>query len=101
VQVTALSISGGFGRTAGGAAGRLLKRGLVHAVASDAHDPEHRHARLDEAYGIVRSRYGEEEADLLFTHNPQAIIEGMPLPGGKQAPEGAAKRWWQYWRQSG
>src|ERR1039458_6982837 len=102
VQVTALSISGGFGRRAHGAAGRLLERGLVHVVASDAHDPEHRHARLDEAYGIVRSRYGEEEADMLFTDNPLAIIEGIPLTGGKQMPQGAApKRWWQYWRESG
>jgi protein-tyrosine phosphatase len=79
VQVTALSISGGFGRTAGSAAGQLLEQGLVHVVASDAHDPEHRHARLDEAYGIVRSRYGAEEADILFTHNPQAIVEGAGL----------------------
>jgi protein-tyrosine phosphatase len=99
VQVTALSISGGFGRTARGAAGRLLERGLVHVVASDAHDPEHRHARLDQAYGIVRSRYGEEEADILFTHNPQAIIEGVQLAGGKQIREETArKRWWPFWR---
>jgi protein-tyrosine phosphatase len=102
VQVTALSISGGFGRTACGAAGRLLERGLVHVVASDAHDPEHRHARLDQAYGIVRSRYGEEEADILFTHNPQAIIEGVQLAGGKQIrQEAAGKPWWRFWRASG
>ena len=101
VQVTALSISGGFGRKAGGTASRLLARGLVHVVASDAHDPEHRHPRLDEAYGIVRSRYGEEEADTLFTHNPQAIIDGVPLAGGKQIREnGVVKYWWQFWRRS-
>jgi protein-tyrosine phosphatase len=101
VQVTALSISGGFGRKAHGAVGRLLERGLVHVVASDAHDPEHRHARLDEAYGIVRSRYGEEEADILFTRNPQAIIDGAQLAGGKQTREyTAAKHWWQFWRGS-
>lgn len=102
VQVTALSISGGFGRTAFRAAGRLLERGLVHVVASDAHDPEHRHPRLDEAYGIVRSRYGDEEADILFTHNPQAIIEGVQLTGGKRIREGGLrKRWWQFWSASG
>ena len=44
VQVTALSISGGFGRTACAAVGRLLDQGLVHVVASDAHDPQYRHA---------------------------------------------------------
>jgi protein-tyrosine phosphatase len=101
IQVTALSITGGFGGTARGAASHLLKRGLVHVVASDAHDPEHRHARLNEAYGIVKSRYGEEEADILFTHNPRAIIEGVPLTGGRQTREEAANRWWQFWRASG
>jgi protein-tyrosine phosphatase len=100
VQVTALSISGGFGRHACSAAGRLLERGLVHVVASDAHDPEYRHARLDEAYRIVKARYGEEEADILFTHNPQAIIDGINLAGGKQTREDAAKQWWQFWRES-
>jgi protein-tyrosine phosphatase len=102
VQVTALSIASGFGRTAHRAADRLLEQGLVHVVASDAHDPEHRHARLDEAYGMVRARYGEEEAEILFTHNPQAIIEGVPLAGGKQTRErGARGRWWQFWRTAG
>jgi protein-tyrosine phosphatase len=101
VQVTALSICGGFGRTAGSVAGQLLEKGLVHVVASDAHDPEHRHARLDQAFGIVRSRYGEEDADIMFTHNPQAIIDGAQLPGGKQIhEEGARKLWWQFWRAS-
>jgi protein-tyrosine phosphatase len=99
VQVTALSISGGFGRQACGAASRLLERGLVHVVASDAHDPDHRHARLDEAYGIVRSRYGDEEADALFTHNPQVIVDGGQLAGGKEIRD-SAKHWWQFWRAS-
>ena len=102
VQVTALSISGGFGRTACLTARRLLERGLVHVVASDAHDPEYRHTRLDAAYASVRSRYGEEEADILFTQNPQAIIEGAQLVGGKRIHQDAAsKHWWQFWRASG
>ena len=101
VQVTALSISSGFGRTAYLAARRLLERGLVHVVASDAHDPEYRHARLDAAYAVVRTRYGEEEADILFTQNPQAIIDGAQLVGGRRIREDAAsKHWWQFWRAS-
>jgi len=99
VQVTARSICGGFGRAASRATNRLLERGMVHVVASDAHDPEHRHARLDAAYGIVQSRFGKEEADILFTHNPQAIIEGIQLSGGKQIRDpGETQRWWQFWR---
>jgi protein-tyrosine phosphatase len=102
VQVTALSISGGFGRTARAVVSRLLERGLVHVVASDAHDPQHRHARLDEACGIVRQRYGEDEADALFTFNPQTILNGGQLAGGRQTcPDTAGKHWWQFWRAAG
>jgi hypothetical protein len=46
------------------------------------------------------SRHGEEEADILFTHNPQAIIDGGQLAGGKQIREDAGKHWWQFWRAS-
>ena len=102
VQVTALSITGGFGRTACAAVGRLLDHGLVHVVASDAHDPQHRHARLDEARRLVGSRYGEEHADTLFTLNPQAILNGGQLAGGKQVPPDTASRhWWRFWRAAG
>lgn len=99
VQVTALSIAGGFGRTALGAVEKLLHAGLVHVVASDAHDPDYRHTRLDEACRIVSLRYGEEAADSLFTLNPQAIIDGIPLAGGKQMYEEAVpKHWWHFWQ---
>jgi protein-tyrosine phosphatase len=98
VQLTARSICGGFGKTAASVSIQLLKRGIVHAVASDAHDPEHRHARLDEAYGMIKSRFGKDDANLLFTQNPQAIIEGRPLSGANQG-EGpsVARPWWQFW----
>ncbi len=101
VQVTARSICGGFGKTAGKAVERLLEGGMVHVVASDAHDPVYRHARLDEAYRIVKSRFGEEDADGLFTHNPQAIIEGVQLSGGRQTHDSAPPPWWQFWRVAG
>jgi protein-tyrosine phosphatase len=96
VQVTALSISGGFGRSAKSAVHKLLARGLVHLVASDAHDPRYRHPRLDEAYTVVQSRYGEDAAALLFDDNPHAVVEGLPLPGGKQVLREPAKKWWRF-----
>lgn len=96
VQLTALSITGGFGRSAKSAAEELLARGLVHVVASDAHDPRHRHPCLDEAYAAVRSRCGEDAAELLFRENPHAVVDGLPLPGGKQVLAELAERWWQF-----
>lgn len=98
VQVTASSITGGFGPTARVTSARLLERGLVHVVASDAHDAVHRPPRLDEAYRALRSRYGEDSAEILLTDNPRAIIEGRPLAGGRQVSWKSPVRWWQFWK---
>ena len=98
VQVTALSVTGGFGGSATTACNRLLSRGLVHVVASDAHDPVHRNTRLDKARDVVRARYGDEAAEILFTENPRDIVEGYNVPGGKQNFAGAPKSWWEFWK---
>jgi len=98
VQVTALSVTGGFGGVAGAACNKLLNRGLVHVVASDAHDPKHRSPSLDKARKTIRSRYGDDAAEMLFTENPRNIIEGLPVVGGKQPCLEEPKRWWQFWK---
>ena len=98
VQVTALSVTAGFGSAATAACHRLLSRGLVHVVASDAHDPKHRSTRLDKARETVRARYGEEAAEMLFTENPRDILQGLPVTGGRQEFLGAPKSWWQFWK---
>jgi protein-tyrosine phosphatase len=99
VQVTALSVTGGFGGAAGAACNKLLDRGMVHVVASDAHDPEHRSPNLDKAHKAIRSRYGDDAAEILFTENPRSIIEGLPVAGGKQPCLAGPKRWWQFWKE--
>jgi protein-tyrosine phosphatase len=98
VQVTALSVTGGFGSSATSACNKLLDRGLVHVIASDAHDPKHRSPNLDKARKTILSRYGDDAAEILFTENPRNIIEGLPVAGGKQACLEAPKRWWKFWR---
>ncbi|MGB7758862.1 MAG: CpsB/CapC family capsule biosynthesis tyrosine phosphatase [Bryobacteraceae bacterium] len=97
-QVTALSIVGGFGGSAKAASMRLLRRGLVHIVASDTHDPVCRHPRLDEAYRIVRSRCDEDTAEILFTDNPRAVVDGHSLAGGKMCPWQPETQWYQFWK---
>jgi protein-tyrosine phosphatase len=98
VQVTALSVTAGFGSAATTACHRLLSRGLVHVVASDAHDPKHRNTRLDKARAVVCDRYGEDAAEVLFTENPRNILRGAPVIGGRQKFLGAQKSWWQFWK---
>src|SRR5206468_2332524 len=76
VQVTALSVMGGFGKRASASAEHFFDEGLVHVIASDAHDPVHRHTRLDGAFETVSGRYGKEMAQMLFIDNPGKIIRG-------------------------
>jgi protein-tyrosine phosphatase len=76
VQITAQSITGAFGSGARLAASDFLRRGLVHLVASDAHDPTHRPPTLKEARRCVEDRFGAPAADLLFKENPAAILAG-------------------------
>jgi protein-tyrosine phosphatase len=97
LQVTAQSLLGRFGAEAREVAHRLMKRGMVHFIASDAHDPEDRTPRLDLAYNHVAARYGRERAELLFVQNPRAVIEGEPLP--EQPPPDAVpeRKWFKFW----
>lgn len=86
VQVTAQSITGGFGRRAKQAAELLLDANAVHFVASDAHNVTTRPLRLRPAFDAVREGYGQDVAEALFESNPRAAVESraleyIPAPG--------------------
>jgi protein-tyrosine phosphatase len=95
VQVTALSVLGGFGKKAGAAAHKLLSDGMVHVIASDAHDPVHRHPKLDEAFRAIGEQYGEGVANLLFEENPGKIIRGQ-FVSNEKFPVERRKKWWPF-----
>jgi protein-tyrosine phosphatase len=95
VQVTALSVLGGFGKKAGAAAHKLLSDGMVHVIASDAHDPVHRHPKLDEAFQAVGEQYGSGVADLLFQENPAKIIRGQ-FVSNEKFPVERRRKWWPF-----
>ena len=78
-QVTAHSVSGRFGPECRALTHRLLKAGLVHVVASDAHDLVRRPTPLAAAREAVVEAYGEAEAQRLFEEGPRAILEGRDL----------------------
>jgi protein-tyrosine phosphatase len=96
VQVTALSVLGGFGKSAETTAHQYLSQGMVHFIASDAHDPVRRHPRLDETFAAIEERWDRDLAELLLVHNPGKVIRGEYIEEGKVAM--AAKRpWWRVW----
>jgi protein-tyrosine phosphatase len=80
VQVTGGSLTGDFGPRAQQDALRWIEKGLVHFVASDAHNTRRRSLKLRAAYQVVRERFGEGKAQALFVENPMAAFEGRDLP---------------------
>lgn len=79
-QITAGSLTGAFGPAARHASDEFLSRGLVHFVATDAHDPNKRPPRVREAVDVLRTRVAPHVVDALTRSNPQAVLENRPLP---------------------
>lgn len=98
IQVTAQSLYGGFGRRAAEFSRTLLDRRLVHFLASDAHDCEHRPPRLDLAHAWVKEHYGEEWAEALCVTNPKATLTGESLGPMEDASISESRKWYQIWR---
>lgn len=79
VQITAQSITGDFGESIAKASHDLLRKSLVHVVASDAHRVEGRSPNLKTAYRMISSSFDMEAANLLFKDNPKKLIIGDEL----------------------
>ncbi len=96
IQVTAGAFLGRFGSTAQRMVLDLLRAGLVHVVASDAHNLSSRPPHLREAFARVSEVAGAATAGLLFQENPRNIIEG----GACQPPEPVARKpRWSFFRR--
>jgi protein-tyrosine phosphatase len=95
MQVTAQSLMGRFGRTAKACAHELIGRGLVHFLASDAHDTRWRTTALDEARQYVDRRFGPEAGLRLFDENPRAALAGVPLTAVPLPIR--RKPWYAFW----
>jgi protein-tyrosine phosphatase len=77
IQVTAMSVTGGFGMAAKQSAERLLKRRMCHIIASDAHSASARPPVLSRAVDDAAEILGSfEEAQRMVTHVPAAILAG-------------------------
>ena len=98
-SVNAGSMAGQFGRRVREFAVHMFREGLVHNVASDAHDDEVRRAEL--AWGFARLEDelpGMAEQAPWFTDlAPGAIVVGAPLPAAPEPP--AQRRSWMRMRR--
>jgi len=76
VQVTAGSLTGAFGARAEACGLGLLRRGMAHLVATDAHNTGRRPPRLSEARAVVERELGPAEARAVFEERPARLLEG-------------------------
>ncbi len=89
VQVTAMSLTHRSGHFSFDSASQMLEAGMVHFVASDAHDTRFRPPGLSQAFRRVAETLGEAPAQELFVTNPRAVLENRPLnePAAPAVPQ--------------
>jgi protein-tyrosine phosphatase len=90
-QITAGSLTGVFGPVAQKNSLDWIRDGLIHFVASDAHNTGRRPLRLQPAYDEIVDEFGQEKARALFLENPLAAFEGRELPHVPEVEEEAPK----------
>lgn len=86
LQITAGSLTGAFGRQPKYWAERLLAEGLVHLIASDAHDIERRPPNMGQGREYAAKRVGEAEAEHMVTTRPMGVLANEP-PSDLPAPQ--------------
>jgi protein-tyrosine phosphatase len=98
VQVTAASLVGRFGRTVRKYALGLLDAGLIHVVASDAHDAHDRGPELVEAVeeAVRHARLPAGATRFLTEEAPRALLDDAPVP---PFPAGRRRRRWPWARR--
>jgi len=87
MQLTAASVTGAFGKNARYWAERMLDEGLVHILASDAHDVHRRIPNLSRGRDAAAKRLGDVEARHLVITRPWGILSDE-LPNAMPAPPG-------------
>lgn len=94
VQITAMSVTGGVGPDVREYCLFLLRRHLVHVLATDAHSTAQRPPILSAALHAASELIGESAAKRLVSDNPQAIIEGRPVDAPEPVMITVKKRSW-------
>jgi len=78
-QLTAGSLIGMQGKTARKCAEALLKRGLVHCIASDAHGPGRRPPAILQGMQAAERIVGRVQVGQLIETYPAAMLQNQPL----------------------
>jgi protein-tyrosine phosphatase len=79
VQMTGNSLTGAFGHAVKKFSRKLVKKGHVHLLATDAHSTHHRPPELSAAVKELTSLVGESRAQDMVTTIPERIIQGRSI----------------------
>ena len=97
-QLTASSITGAFGKDAQRASRELLKRGLVHIIASDGHTAGGaRDPILSIGVAAASKIVGKEAALHMVEDTPQSILQDEIMDTEVRAMS-PRKSWWPFRR---
>jgi protein-tyrosine phosphatase len=100
-QLTSSSLIGRFGRKVEAVSLEMVRRRMVHFLASDSHDLSYRPPRLSAAVERLSELVGEEAARATVDANPSAILQGKTIeaeepsgqPDGSSPRSGLARFW--------
>lgn len=79
IQVNKGSVLGAFGGRAEETAVRMLHRGMVHIIASDAHSPRRRTTDLEPVRQWCLERLGRTYTRILLEDNPGRVARGKSI----------------------
>lgn len=79
MQINASSVHVKGARSHSGFVKKLLKRDLIHIIATDCHDIRTRPPLMRASAAIITKKYGEDYARLLCYENPTRILKNKVL----------------------
>jgi protein-tyrosine phosphatase len=77
-QLTASSLTGGFGRRVAQVSREMLHQGYIQIIASDAHNVRKRPPLMRQAMELAAAVVGQDQARALVSVTPEKIIQGKP-----------------------
>lgn len=98
-QLTSSSLLGHFGGKVAALSEQMVRRGMVHVLASDSHDDEYRPPVLSAARARWAELAGEDSARSATLDVPRALIEGLPFEVEPPLPEEAPRRFFGLFRR--
>ena len=75
-QITAMSLTGGFGKKIKAFSAELIKSRMIHIIASDCHSHDKRPPSLNGAIDVATELIGFANAMKMVKDTPAAVIEG-------------------------